>query len=125
MMDLLIKDLANEITAMETEEKLAQEDYVKFMADSAAKRAADTKSLGEKEAAKAGLEADLVAMLEEEKEKKAEAMATMDTLKDLHLECDWLMKNFQLRKEARAGEDRPPAHAQGPPGQRPRLAMHI
>merc|ERR1719327_1533992 len=104
MMDLLIKDLAKEITEMETEEKLAQEDYVEFMAESAAKRAADTKSLGEKEAAKAGLEADLVKMVEEEKEKKAEAMATMDTLKDLHLECDWLMKNFELRKEARAGE---------------------
>jgi len=104
MMDLLIKDLANDITSMETEEKLAQEDYEKFMADSATKRAEDTKSLGEKEAAKAGLEADLVKMLEEEKEKKAEAMATMKTLEDLHLECDWLLKNFALRKEARAGE---------------------
>merc|ERR1719364_417207 len=104
MMDLLIKDLAKQITEMETEEKLAQEDYVKFMADSAEQRVADTKSLGEKEAAKAGLEADLLKMTEEEKEKKAEAMATMDTLKDLHLECDWLLKNFVLRKEARAGE---------------------
>merc|ERR1719311_1832989 len=104
MMDLLIKDLAKEITEMETEEKLAQEDYVEFMADSAAKRASDTKSLGEKEANKAGLEADLVKMVEEEKEKKAEAMATMETIKDLHLECDWLVKNFVLRKEARAGE---------------------
>merc|ERR1719160_2043340 len=66
MMDLLIKDLAKEITTMETEEKLAQEDYVKFMADSAAKRAADTKSLGEKESTKAMLEGDLQSMLEEE-----------------------------------------------------------
>merc|ERR1719380_586545 len=41
MMDLLIKDLAKEITEMETEEKLAQEDYEKFMADSAEKRALD------------------------------------------------------------------------------------
>merc|ERR1719161_2136838 len=104
MMDLLIKDLANEITSMEPEEKLAQEDYVKFMADSAAQRAEDTKSLGLKEATKAQTEADLLKMVEEEKEKKAEAMATMETIKDLHLECDWLVKNFELRKEARAGE---------------------
>merc|ERR1719327_2384921 len=45
MMDLLIKDLAKQITELETEEKLAQEDYEKFMADSAAARAEATKSL--------------------------------------------------------------------------------
>merc|ERR1719407_351411 len=48
MMDLLIKDLAKEITEMETEEKLAQEDYEKFMADSAEKRANDAKSVADK-----------------------------------------------------------------------------
>eukprot|EP00971_Amphidinium_carterae_P218334 4333563-Amphidinium_carterae.1 len=26
-------------------------------------------------------------------------------LADMHSECDWLIKNFELRKEARAGED--------------------
>merc|ERR1719238_662029 len=104
MMDLLLKDLTKEITEMETEEKLAQEDYEKFMADSAQKRASYTKSLGDKEAAKADLEADLVAKGEDKKAKEAEAMATMDQLKDLHLECDWLVKNFEIRKEAREGE---------------------
>ena len=49
MMDLLIKDLAKEITEMETEEKLAQEDYEKFMADSAEKRALDVKTLADKD----------------------------------------------------------------------------
>merc|ERR1719359_2090340 len=62
MMDLLIKDLAKEIQEMQFEEKNAQEDYVKFMADSADKRAADSKSIAEKESAKAGLEADLQKM---------------------------------------------------------------
>merc|ERR1719231_1892095 len=65
MMDLLIKDLAKQITEGETEEKLAQEDYEKFMADSAEKRALDTKTLADKEATKAGLEADLLKMTEE------------------------------------------------------------
>merc|ERR1719171_1787964 len=104
MMDLLIKDLAKQITEMETEEKLAQEDYEKFMADSAEKRANDTKSLADKEAAKADLEADLQANGEAKKAKQSEAMATMETIKSLHLECDWLTKNFDIRKEARAGE---------------------
>merc|ERR1719331_1231748 len=104
MMDLLLKDLAKQITEMETEEKLAQEDYEKFMADSAEKRANDTKTLADKEAAKADLETDLQANEEELKSKQQEAMATMDQIKGLHLECDWLTKNYELRKEARAGE---------------------
>merc|ERR550514_914698 len=104
MMDLLIKDLTKEITEMETEEKLAQEDYEKFMADSAEKRALDVKTLADKEAAKADLETDLQAYGEELKAKQAEAMATMEQIKDLHLECDWLTKNYEIRKEARAGE---------------------
>merc|ERR550514_2064989 len=104
MMDLLLKDLAKQITEMETEEKLAQEDYEKFMADSAEKRANDSKSVADKEGAKADLEADLQAKGEDKKAKEAEAMATMEQIKSLHLECDWLVKNFEIRKEARAGE---------------------
>merc|ERR1719265_2194688 len=98
-MDLLLKDITKQITEMETEEKLAQEDYEKFMADSAEKRANDSKSIADKEGAKADLESDLQAKAEE-----AEAMATMEQIKSLHLECDWLVKNFEIRKEARAGE---------------------
>merc|ERR1719161_1601169 len=89
---------------MEFEEKDAQEDYEQFMSDSADKRAADSKSIEEKEAAKAGLEVDLQNMGEEQKAKTAEAMATDEKISNLHLECDWLIKNFELRKEARAGE---------------------
>merc|ERR1719245_1037420 len=40
----------------------------------------------------------------EEKTTKFEVMTTAETLKDLHLECDWLLSNFEARKEARAGE---------------------
>merc|ERR1719443_653157 len=104
MIDLLRKDLKTEMTEIQTEEKLAQEDYEKFMADSAEKRASDSKAIEDKEAAKAGLAADLVDMEADLKAKGAELMATEKTLSDLHLECDWLLKNFELRKEARAGE---------------------
>merc|ERR1719482_2077830 len=104
MIDLLIKDLENEITTMTAEEKAAQEDYEKFMADSAAKRAADSASVAEKEATKVGLEGDLQKMGEEKKAKLSELMATEEYLHNLHLDCDWLLKNFELRKEARAGE---------------------
>merc|ERR1719433_1990296 len=59
MIDLLIKDLQKEITEAETDEKDAQADYEQMMADSAAKRTADSQSLTEKGAAKAGSEAEL------------------------------------------------------------------
>merc|ERR1719375_1209997 len=43
MMDMLVKDLDKEMTIAQAEEKDAQEDYEQFMADSAAKRAEDSK----------------------------------------------------------------------------------
>merc|ERR1719158_1394531 len=50
MMDMLVQDLDKEIQEMEVEEKNAQEEYEEFMATSAAKRAADSKSITEKNA---------------------------------------------------------------------------
>merc|ERR1719375_1146282 len=54
MMDSLIADLDKENT-----EKDAQADYEKFMADSAEKRALDSKAITDKEASKAALEEEL------------------------------------------------------------------
>merc|ERR1719238_1653284 len=104
MMDLLISDLTKEMTVAETEEKNAQKDYEKMMADSAAKRADDSKTIEDKAGAKAGLEMDLQEAEVNKKDKVKELMATEKYLASLHLECDWLLKNFDLRKEARAGE---------------------
>merc|ERR1719326_2858698 len=59
MMDGLLHDIEMEITQMETEEKNAQEDYEKFMADSKEKRSTDSKALEDKEAAKADLEVQI------------------------------------------------------------------
>jgi len=104
MIDLLIKDLDTEITEAETEEKLAQEEYEELMADSAAKRASDSKSVTEKEGVKANTEASLAADETDLKDTKGELMATMEYEASLHAECDWLIKFFDMRKEARAGE---------------------
>merc|ERR1719161_827743 len=104
MMDMLVQDLDKEIQEMEFEEKDAQAEYEEFMASSAEKRAADSKSITEKEAAKAGLEAEIERMTSEHKATMEAAMAKGEQIKDLHLECDWLTENFEVRKEARAGE---------------------
>jgi len=104
MMDLLIKDLDKEMTEAETSEKDAQADYEEMMADSTAKRAADTKSLQEKGSAKAELESSLEDHKGHKMDTAKELMATMEYIKSLHVECDWLIQYFEVRKEARAGE---------------------
>jgi len=104
MMDMLIADLDKEITEMEFEEKDSQAEYEQFIADSKEKRTQDSKSLADKEGAKADAEAHLEALGEEILRKMKEHMAVQDTLKATHADCDWLLENFDTRKEARAGE---------------------
>jgi len=104
MLQTMIADVEKEITESKTEEENAQEEYETLIADSGEKRRMDSKSLSDKESAKADLEKALQQMAKEEKTTKFEVMATAETLKDLHLECDWLLNNFEARKEARTGE---------------------
>jgi peptidoglycan hydrolase CwlO-like protein len=104
MLDLMVADLDKEITETTTEEEENQKEYVTFMRDSAEKRASDAKSIEDKEAAKADLEASTISAGEEKTSKTKEAMATAQYLSELHGECDWLVSNFEVRKEARAGE---------------------
>jgi len=104
MIDSLIKELDTEMTEAETEEKLAQEEYEELMADSAAKRAADSKSITVKAGEKADAENALSEQTETHKSTAKELMATLEYIQSLHADCDWLLKFFDMRKEARAGE---------------------
>jgi len=104
MINLLVQDLDKEMAEAEQAEKDAQMDYETMMADAAEKRAADTKSLTEKGSAKADAEASLEAHTDTKTGAAKELMATMKYIQALHTECDWLLKYFDVRKEARAGE---------------------
>merc|ERR1719291_409048 len=104
MMDMMIADLDKEINEVETEEKENQAEYEQFMKDSADKRAMDAKSIADKESAKADAEASLLKHEEEKTSTMKEAMATAEFLAEVHADCDWLLSNFAVRKEARAGE---------------------
>lgn len=104
MIDMLVADIEKEIQEMEFNEKDDQSEYETMIEDSASKRTLDSQSLTDKEAAKADGEASLIKAKDESKAKMMENMKTMETLKDLHLDCDWLLQNFDVRKEARAGE---------------------
>merc|ERR1711865_1074005 len=85
-------------------EKDSQGDYEQTMTDSAAKRAADTKTLADKSKAKAEMNADMEAHTEEKAATTKTLMATLEYIQSLHAECDWLLQYFQVRKEARTGE---------------------
>jgi len=104
MLNMLKADLAKEMQTATVDEEDAQAEYEKMMADSAEKRRVDSESLADKESAKADLESKALKLKEEETATMKEVLGKADTLKTLHLECDWLVSNFEVRKEARAGE---------------------
>jgi chromosome segregation ATPase len=104
MIDVLVKDLDKEMQESQVSESDAQADYEASMADAASKRAADSKSITEKTSAKAQAEE----MLQAETDKKAETSTmlaeTIYYIQQLHGQCDFLLKYFEVRKEARDSE---------------------
>jgi len=104
MIDLLIQDLAKDMQEAEVEEKNGQADYEKSTADATAKRTADAKAIAEKEGVKADLEARLHKLGHEMTAKGKEAASVAKYITTLHSECDWLVANYEVRKEARANE---------------------
>jgi hypothetical protein len=100
----LSNELKMEIQANEMDEKNAQEDYEELMAESASKRAADSKTITEKETQKAGLEGELGTAKKDKKATSTDLMSLKEYVADLHGNCDFLLENFEVRKEARSGE---------------------
>jgi chromosome segregation ATPase len=104
MMDTLVAELEKETTVAETDEKDAQSDYETFMADSKKMRAENTKIVMDKTAAKA----DAIGALESHEDVLTQGQKKLkgasEQLAALHSDCDWLLSNFDSRKEARADE---------------------
>jgi len=104
MIDKLVMDTDLTTTEAKTEEKDAQDDYEKVMANAGEKRATDSKALTDKEAAKAEGEESLQVETEKKKDLETERMEVMQIMLNLHSECDWLVKYYDVRKAARADE---------------------
>lgn len=104
MIDMLATDLDKEIQAMEVQEKESQKEYEVYIEDSAEERTSDTKQIARTEEAKAEAEVDLTKATADKKSTMKKAYATTNVIGDTHQECDWLLKNYDVRKEARAGE---------------------
>jgi chromosome segregation ATPase len=104
MIDTLINDVEKENQVMKLEEEDAQSDYEKFMSDAKAKRADDSKSMSDAEGSLAETNEQMVTDKGTLSDTNTELMETEKYLGEVHAECDWLMKYYDVRKEARVGE---------------------
>merc|ERR1719310_2637671 len=104
MLDMMVEEIDKEMTVATAEEKDAQEDYEKMMKDSADKRAQDSKSVSDKQAALADLAEAIEGHTEDKKSASDELGATLARIHALHGECDWIVQYYDARKEARVGE---------------------
>jgi hypothetical protein len=104
LMDMMMKEIETDMKDAAYEEKTSQSDYAKLMSESEATRQANSKAIVTKTASKAEMEAKL----ETAKEQHTAVMTDLDligtTLGDLHMQCDFLLQNYDLRKEARTNE---------------------
>ena len=104
MIDLLIKDLDKEMQEAGVTEKDAQGGYETMMSEAAAKRVADSKSITDKSAAKASNQESMQSEEDAKGDSTQEHLSTLKFIASLHGECDWLVKYFEVRKQARASE---------------------
>merc|ERR1719230_264386 len=104
MIDTLINDVEKENQVMKLEEEDAQSDYEKFMADAKDKRAADSKAMSDAEGSLAETDEQMVTDKGTLANTNTELMETEKYLGEVHAECDWLMKYYDVRSEARTGE---------------------
>merc|ERR1719316_2150273 len=104
LMDELVSDLEADMKDSGYTEKTAQKEYAELMTDSQATRAQDAKSIVDKEAAKATMEAKLITAKTNHAATKEEISLVTSYIGDLHVSCDFIMQNFDLRVEARTAE---------------------
>jgi len=104
LMDMMVKEIETDMKDAAYEEKTAQSDYAKLMSDSEETRAASSKGIVSKAASKATLEGKLEAAKEAHTAVSTDLDLIAATLGDLHMQCDFLLQNYDLRKEARTNE---------------------
>jgi hypothetical protein len=104
----LVQKIIDESLAIEKEtlvaEQTAQKDYTVFVADSTRSIDADNRSIAAKAKAKARLENDLVNAAADKKATIADLEMLGSYEGQLHLSCDYVLQNFDVRQEARGQE---------------------
>jgi len=104
LLKMLTRDLEKDVQEAEHGEKTATRDYQELVADAQESRAQNVKSIGDKESTKAEVEGKL-------QESKTQHVVTTDGynqintyIADLHASCDFIVAQFEVRKEARTQE---------------------
>jgi len=104
LLNMLIKDAKLAVSEIQKEEKDTQFEYEQFMKDSSEKRMEDAKAISGKEGAKAEIEAGIQKRGKELKEDGGKLVGNAEYLASLHTQCDWLQKNYKVRRDARTSE---------------------
>merc|ERR1719146_421172 len=104
LMEMLAKELQTDITEAEHEEETSQKDYERLMGESQKNREEKVGSITTKEAAKAELDMKLETTKEQKSLQETELANIKTALHELHANCDFLIENHDVRKEARVNE---------------------
>merc|ERR1719428_885169 len=104
LMDMMVREIETDMKDAGYEEKTSQADYAKLMEESQETRAANSKAIVTKTASKAEVEGKLEAAKEAFTAVSTDLDLIASTLGDLHMQCDFLLQNYDLRKEARTNE---------------------
>merc|ERR1719313_2157201 len=104
LMDQIIGDLKDDIKDSEREEKTAQKDYQELMEDSKADREGLTKGIAAREAEKANLSIKKGDVTESERADEKDVLLIEKHVVELHGSYDFILENYDARKEARTEE---------------------
>jgi len=104
LMDQMVKDVEMDMQEAKMTEENSQKDYEQAMKDAANKREKDSKSIVTKEGERAEVTTKLEANREGKSTKESQLGDATDKLNELHQSCDFLLDNYDSRKEARAKE---------------------
>jgi len=74
------------------------------MADAKEQRIADAKTLEDKESAKAEADDAVDGSVDDKKAADGELQGVLSYIMSLHADCDWILKFFDTRKQARSDE---------------------
>lgn len=104
LIEMIIGDATREEVVLLKQEQKAQEGYAALARDTTAAIQADSSSIVEKtklmeEASGAKSETEAALLANEEEAAKLDS-----TLKGMHLDCDWVLKYYDIRQEARGEE---------------------
>jgi chromosome segregation ATPase len=104
LMDMLVTELQADLAQAKHDEQMSQKEYDDLMEQSRETRQQNAKSIVEKEGTKAGLEKKLEEAKESQATTQDELANVHGYIGELHSSCDFVMQNFDLRREARNNE---------------------